>query len=180
VLVLGGADHLWGRDRERLVGTLLDERGRDEWNIGDAGSGTGAVLAIAHVVNTREEHRRRADHRKIIPAGLDLGVLGLVGVQLRIEEVNHQLAACQPAVRVDVLREALHGVSRTLEQVWRDRIVDVGHDRDVDLFRRDADVGRLGSLFRRPLRSRAGRRTERHDDRRHQSDPANTSHLVPP
>ena len=105
---------------------------------------------------TPSEHRRRAHHGDVVLARLDLGVGGGVGVQLRVVEVDHDLAAGETAtarLAVQVLRRALDGVLRALEQVRHDRVVDVGDDRDVDLLGGDPDVGRLRLLVAR-LRTR--------------------------
>ena len=65
-------------------------------------------------------HRRGADHGDVVLARLDLGVGRGIGVELRVVEVDHELAARQAAaagLAVQELGEAFDRVLRALEQV---------------------------------------------------------------
>ena len=77
------------------------------------------------------------------------------GLSVRVDEVEHELATADAAVGVDVLHRAGDAVDAALEETGRDRVVDVGDGRDVDLLRGHADLGRLG-LTRRRRRRRSG------------------------
>ena len=147
----GVTEHLRRRDRERLVGTLLHQRRRHERDVGQAGDRAGRILAVAHLVDRRQEHRRGTHRGNIVLARGDLRVLRLCGVELRVEEVDHDLAAGKTAasgLAVDVLRPTFHPVDRPLEQVRRQRAVDIGDHRDMDLLVGDPHVGGLRLLTR--------------------------------
>ena len=178
VLVLRGADERRRVHRVRRRRTLLDDLGADHREVGDAGRGARLVRAVLHVVDLVEEDRRRTDEREVLRAGLDDRVARLVLAQLRVDEVDRDLAAREAAVRVDVLRPALHPVDRALEDARSERGVDVGDDRDPDRRRRDPDLGcvRLGARgggdCGRPGQGAGDRQDDRH--------PACVLHRVPP
>src|SRR5262249_18876073 len=120
--------------------------------IGDAGRLTRLVLAVDDVLDLGQEQRRRPHQRVVALAALDGGVARLVPVQLRVVEVDDDLAAGQSApagLAVQIGRPGLHTVDRALEQTGSERVVDVGHHRDVDLGGRDPDLGGLRLLVAR-------------------------------
>ena len=119
----------------------------------------GLVRAVHDVLDLGQEQRRRAHQRVVVLAALDGRVARLVAVELRVVEVDDDLAAREPAaavLAVEVRGAGLHAVDRALEQAGCERVVDVGDDADVDLGRGDADLGRLRLVAR--LR---GRRRDR-------------------
>ena len=133
---------------------------------GMPGHGTRLVDAVDLVVDVAQEQHEGPDHRVVVLARGDDRVAGLVGVQVRVDEVDDELAAGDTAsagLAVEVLRRALHTVDGALEQSGGERVVDVGDHRDADLLRRDPDLGRLRRLAAR-LRGHRGR------PQRHQSD----------
>jgi hypothetical protein len=79
-------------DWEGLVGALLAELRADVGDVGNARRASGAVLAVAHVIDVGEEHRCGPDHGDVVAARLDLRVGGRVRVELRVVEVDHELA----------------------------------------------------------------------------------------
>ena len=82
-------------------------------------------------VDLGQEQRRRAHQRVVVLAALDGGVARLVAVELRVVEVDDDLATGEPAaagLAVQVGGPGLHAVDRALEQAGRERVVDVGHD----------------------------------------------------
>ena len=76
-----------------------------------------------------------------------------LGLSVRVDEVEHELAATDAAVGVDVLDRAVDAVDPALEETGRERVVDVGDRRDVDLLRGHADLA-TRSASRRPRRRR--------------------------
>ena len=97
VLRRRGADHLRRRHREDLVRALLHERGGHERDVGQAGGRAGRVLAVAHVVDRtqRAPPRCRPSATSFSHAWISALVVAF-GVQLRVVEVDHDLAAGQP------------------------------------------------------------------------------------
>ena len=118
----------------------------DHRDVGQAGLRALGVGARKHVVDVVEEQRAGADDGEVVLARLDDRVAGLVAVEFRVEEVDDDLAAGEPTLLVDVLAEGLHRVAGARVRAGRERCVDVGDHRDVDLGRRDADLGGGGLL----------------------------------
>src|SRR5262245_7238267 len=149
------------RDRRALVGGLGLER-RD---VGKPRRLSGLVDALLERLDVVEEQRVRPDDREVLLARPDDGVAGLVGAELRVDEVDLDVPPGELAVAVDVLAEGLHPVHGALEQARPGRVVHVGDHRDPDGVRRDPDVA-----VRRPLvllRSCRRRHQPRSDGQRH-------------
>ena len=113
----------------------------------------------------------------------DGGVARLARVQLRVVEVDHDLAPGEPAaafLRVQVRGAGLRAVDRALEQARRQRVVDVGHHGDVDLRGGDPDLRRLGLLVAR-LRARRhdADQRRRHHERADQGASGHSLHGPP-
>ena len=106
----GGADHLRRRDRERLVGALL--RRAPSTRTGCRAGPSPHRSSPCSCASRRPTSANTAevpDHGDVVLARLDLGVRGCVGVQLRVVEVDHDLAAGEPAtagLAVEVLRRS--------------------------------------------------------------------------
>ena len=162
-LVDRGAVDLAARDREAHGVARLDRAGRHRRDVRESRRRARLVRAVGHVVEARDEERPVADHGEVVLAGRDEPVAGVVRVEMRVDEVEHELPPGDTAVGVDVLDRPGDTVDPALEDARRDRIVDVGHGRDVDLLRRHADLGRLGL----GVGGAAGGRHQRHPDREH-------------
>ena len=152
VLVDRVALHLRRVRRERLRRARFDEARDQAADVGDPGRLPLAVRAVHHVVDLGDEQRGGADEREVLLARLDERVAGLVGVELGVVDVDDELPAGDAAVRIDVLRRALHRVGGALEDARDEGVVVVGDHADADLGRRDPDLG--GGR----LRVRLGRR----------------------
>ena len=171
-LVLRAADELRRAHGEGHRRTGLRDPGGDARQVGDAGRGPRLVDAVDLVVDVAQEQHEGTNHREIVLARGDDRVAGLVGVQVRVDEVDDELAAGDTAsagFAVEVLRRALHAVGGALEQSGCERVVDVGDHGDADLGRRDPDLGRLGRLIAR-LRGHRGRAQRHEGDHGHRGD----------
>src|SRR6266540_4892062 len=159
--VEGARDHREG-DLRALVLHLGLERG----HVGQPGRLPHLVDALLQRLDVVQEQRARPDDREVLLTRPDDRVAGLVGAQVRVDEVDLDVAPCELAVAVDVLREGLHPVDDALEQAGAGRVVHVGDHGDPDRVGGDADiaVGRAARLVLPRLRPR----------RRRQHRPADT------
>src|SRR6266511_4883046 len=163
VVVLGGAVERAGDHRERDLRALVRHLGLERGHIGEPGHLAGLVDALLHRLHVVEEQCVGSDDREVLLARPDHGVAGLGGAQLRVDEVDLDIAAGQLALgAVDVLGEGPHPVDGALEQTRTHRIVDVRDHGDLDRVGGDADlaVGRAARLVLprlRPCRRRQHR-----------------------
>ena len=97
------ADELGRVDGEGDGRALLGDLGGHSGEIRDPDGPAGMVGAADHVAHVVEEQRGRADEREVVAAGLDDRVAGLALVQVRVDEVDGDLPAGEPAVLVDVV-----------------------------------------------------------------------------
>src|SRR5262249_51868729 len=115
---------------------------------------------------------------------LDGRVARLVAVELRVVEVDLDLAARESTaagLAVQVRGACLHPVDRALEQARRERVVDVGDDRDVDLGSRDADLRGFRFLVARLRRGRSDGDDRQTDEQRaDQNRVTSLEHRFPP
>src|SRR5918994_701009 len=131
-----GRDHRV-RDRRALVRHLRLQGG----DVGQAGHLPGLVDAGLERLNVVQEERARANDGEVLLARLDHGIAGLVGAQLRVDEIDLDVAPGQLALgAVDVLPERLDPVDDPLEEARASRVDDVRDHRNPDRVGGDADL----------------------------------------
>ena len=178
MLILRVAHELRRVDRVRDRRALLRGLGRDDRQVRKTGRCAVDVGAVDLVVDVLEEQRRGADDREVLAARLDERVARVGVGEVRVEEVDDDLAAREPALLVDVLREALHRGGRALEEARLQRVVDVRDDADVDLGGRDADLGRHVRLTAPLGACNDSAHAERHRDDGDERHPTRSHHAV--
>ena len=67
-------------------------------HVGQAGRVTRLVLAVDGVVEASDQEGRVGHHREVVPARGDEPVPGVVGVEVRVDEVEDELAAADATV----------------------------------------------------------------------------------
>ena len=92
-------------DLEAHRGALVRGRQRERAEVGDARRLSRRVRARRQLRRVVHEHRPGPDEREVVRARFDERVLGLVRVELRVVEVDDDLASGKPAVPVHVVGE---------------------------------------------------------------------------
>ncbi len=140
---LVGAFARHGGDRERRRVALVRDLARQLGDVGHTGRDAGLVLAGGERGRVEHEQRRGADHGERRAAGLDRAVGRVVGRDLGVPWLDDDLATGDATRLVLGVGPRLDRVDRALEQTGSERRAHVGHGEQVDLRRRDADLGRL-------------------------------------